>query len=1350
MKERAMVDRSFGLPKFEAKLRELLPELTISPVTVMGKVDSAGDTKPLLASAARLSVGTDSWHVPWPLPEPPDEASGIRKRFLWSGIFYVFPTIRLCATQVLPRTTTWEFLTLDDWLTDALMRWVFPPAKTVNLPVFENLHDALRYYKDLKPTIFQQLRKRKGKPLDQLRAVGNLIRFALRGSRGDNLQNMLSKTTGLGMPKRGDDWLRSLESLMKGDDDGSARFADSSRSQVDYELDFRTRCLRSLVITAYALRCDELFFRLGRLEKKKEKRKQKRLRRFIRSEGFPWICRVEGLQLNATDCQQVCGIDPFHTSEGEPCRFQLHLGDGVEITPQQSLDAKLGEVALSPSTARLPVAGFNDPRRLLLASKAQVQAVALKEREPPRIVTAREGPDPDGVNLRVGYLAWAGWNHEDAWVISDSAARKLTCVEKWAQTVAVSHFEEPYNWRDYLAKPSTRERGEPLITRRIDRAMLWLNWAEITRGKRRFETSAFELEEQPEDCCKHDGSVNCIEIWEKADDGWRRIRGSSKSAPVVAPEHFAAKYRQIIRFFLERELPLEVGDKLANRHGHKGVVGLILPDDRMPRWNGEPLEALIDPISVMNRANWGQLYESLAGAVAAYEEREKAEVAERTAKEWQARFREVFTPGDFDCVKIDPPEEGWLASRPDSKPIHAIAGVQFIMRMPQHATDKVAVRRTNRRGMKVSVQSHFALWAHGRSGKAAKAQLSEGAAELERVLRLAGIELKLTDARGGWATNGEATHLTVCHFRLDKDPPRNWHVFKPEAQGQHRSVKEQLAELGPDHYVEFDPPLELSRNGYPWKLVRWLPVVPYEDWNPREPERTPRYFEALAELVLAEQSRNNPKRTHDAFRKLVWEALRHATGTSSKNAKRSLLRNQVQAFRRAYSGRAVITPSGLPSEDIHRQASDSDFEGLFYVRSPESPLGIDEIGLPLRIYSVLRKSVTGSEANSDDPSVPTWITRHPVLHRWGFLPVHARAIEGIKAIRLPASLLDPLGGDFDGDEADVLAISDDHADIFSRLSPSAICRHDFHETNLFKPSKQYIYGLYLLEKDVALLREFQDELQSNGAPSWPDGQKNSDSDSHVTSLDRWLNEVAVSEKRNGKWWAVLEKYALLALAADPGMGLLVPTKREDLLNLPVVQCGAAKGAIYGQDAVPIADGRGSIQIRMVGAVLRGDSLTLHQDGIDPIGSIMAKAHSLKEKFGGQIKHFVFRARTLNSKIAMAAQTLTEVLTQKALSVKTLDADLPDFNEFNYQKDRWRKVNRGIDATIEGVPETALKKLDEAFFSDNDPSALLPKWGEWLDQPEKLPKLLADEKELRLPLDDLRVQPFVSRILSDRS
>jgi hypothetical protein len=63
--------------------------------------------------------------------------------------------------------------------------------------------------------------------------------------------------------------------------------------------------------------------------------------------------------------------------------------------------------------------------------------------------------------------------------------------------------------------------------------------------------------------------------------------------------------------------PLQVGDKLSNRHGTKGVVGAILPDDEMPHLpDGRAVELVFDPMGVYSRLNFGQMIEAALGLVA--------------------------------------------------------------------------------------------------------------------------------------------------------------------------------------------------------------------------------------------------------------------------------------------------------------------------------------------------------------------------------------------------------------------------------------------------------------------------------------------------------------------------------------------------------------------------------------------------------------------------------------------------------------------------------------------------------------------------------------------------------------
>ena len=627
-------------------------------------------------------------------------------------------------------------------------------------------------------------------------------------------------------------------------------------------------------------------------------------------------------------------------------------------------------------------------------------------------------------------------------------------------------------------------------------------------------------------------------------------------------------------------------------------------------------------------------------------------------------------------------------------------------------------------------------------------------------------------------------------------------------------MEKQLGELDPEifHYLEFDPPLQplAQDRSPPWnKQIRWFPVVHLPGWDPRYSERTPPLLKAMVKLGLLAVSGktadgkiavadcNPPKRSGlspeqallRAIRGVVYQAIRDAVGTNSVNAKNCLLYNGVQGYRVKHSGRAVITPMGLPPEHLAPlgAGAESRVRRMFADDSASgNPVGINEISVPWDIYSSLQHESGRGLQQVASPKGPilAWLKRDPVLHRWGGLPVQVRKNpeQDDNTIHLPASVLEPLGADFDGDLVDVLAVPMNQVARAEQLAPSAICLHDFRRDTsnrkqmMFKPSKQYIYGLHLLQSNAALLREFKEVLDQAGAPRWPEGPF----DDAKKRMEYWLDLVGTAQPEpHGRWWALLEEYALLALAADPGMGLGILESREKLTQLDVLKCGAAKREIYGLDGrvsqideenQSRADEQTRLQLRMADAILRGESLNLHTEGIDPIGTIMVASHALKRRFGAQIQHYVMRAHQLDARVVMAAQTLTEELTQSVLSVKTLSSRLPDFGEYTKTiASRWfggsnppanedtgqhptenpesiTSVARiGGEIKTNGVAE----ELDRGFLRDRSPVPPAA-WQKWLETPYELPKLLDDQanKELLLPLDDLRVRPFVSRIVPD--
>jgi DNA-directed RNA polymerase beta subunit len=73
----------------------------------------------------------------------------------------------------------------------------------------------------------------------------------------------------------------------------------------------------------------------------------------------------------------------------------------------------------------------------------------------------------------------------------------------------------------------------------------------------------------------------------------------------------------LIKFVIEQELQIKLGDKLCNRYGNKGIISLVEKDELMPRTPfGEKIEAIFNPLGIIGRMNLGQLYELYCGLIA--------------------------------------------------------------------------------------------------------------------------------------------------------------------------------------------------------------------------------------------------------------------------------------------------------------------------------------------------------------------------------------------------------------------------------------------------------------------------------------------------------------------------------------------------------------------------------------------------------------------------------------------------------------------------------------------------------------------------------------------------------------
>ncbi len=225
-----------------------------------------------------------------------------------------------------------------------------------------------------------------------------------------------------------------------------------------------------------------------------------------------------------------------------------------------------------------------------------------------------------GKNILVGFMSWEGYNYEDAILISE----KLVMED----TFTSIHIEE------YESEARDTKLGPEEITREIpnvgEDALKDLNERGIIRIGAEVRSSDIlvgkvtpkgETELNPEEKL-----LRAI-FGEKA----REVRDTSLRVPhgesgiVVDVKVFTREnhdelppgVNEMVRVYIAQRRKVSVGDKMAGRHGNKGVISRILPVEDMPFLpDGTPLEIVLNPLGVPSRMNIGQVLEVHLGLVA--------------------------------------------------------------------------------------------------------------------------------------------------------------------------------------------------------------------------------------------------------------------------------------------------------------------------------------------------------------------------------------------------------------------------------------------------------------------------------------------------------------------------------------------------------------------------------------------------------------------------------------------------------------------------------------------------------------------------------------------------------------
>jgi DNA-directed RNA polymerase subunit beta len=237
-----------------------------------------------------------------------------------------------------------------------------------------------------------------------------------------------------------------------------------------------------------------------------------------------------------------------------------------------------------------------------------------------------DGPSTDtgelalGRNLLVAFMPWEGYNFEDAILISESVVRE----DKFT-SIHIEEFEIEARDTKLGAEEITRDLpniNEESLKNLNERGIIYVG-AEVHPG----DILVGKITPKGESELSAEERLLRAIFGEKA----REVRDSSLRVPhgergiVVDVKVFSREsnhelppgVNELVRVYVAQKRKIAQGDKMAGRHGNKGVVARIMPIEDMPYLpDGTPVEIVLNPLGVPSRMNLGQVLETHLGYAA--------------------------------------------------------------------------------------------------------------------------------------------------------------------------------------------------------------------------------------------------------------------------------------------------------------------------------------------------------------------------------------------------------------------------------------------------------------------------------------------------------------------------------------------------------------------------------------------------------------------------------------------------------------------------------------------------------------------------------------------------------------
>ncbi len=225
-----------------------------------------------------------------------------------------------------------------------------------------------------------------------------------------------------------------------------------------------------------------------------------------------------------------------------------------------------------------------------------------------------------GRNTLIAFMPWEGYNYEDAILISE----RLVQEDAFTSVHVEEHEAEA---RDTKLGPEEITRdipnvGESALKNLDERGIIRVG-AEVKEG----DILVGKVTPKGETELSAEERLLRAIFGEKA----REVRDTSLKVPhgeegiIVDVKVFSREQgdelkpgvNKLVRVYVATKRKISVGDKMAGRHGNKGVISRILPEEDMPFLpNGQPVEIVLNPLGVPSRMNIGQVLETHLGMAA--------------------------------------------------------------------------------------------------------------------------------------------------------------------------------------------------------------------------------------------------------------------------------------------------------------------------------------------------------------------------------------------------------------------------------------------------------------------------------------------------------------------------------------------------------------------------------------------------------------------------------------------------------------------------------------------------------------------------------------------------------------